>query len=611
VPTYPSSSLYPSATTYPSAALEVSGGIAAFNGGAATYMQTGGLLVEWFMSRIREKPPLFESTEVITPSGKRYRWAADEPRAENVPRDERWSDIMPGGFETLDQTLPRKPSIDYSDLERLSRITRYDASGNVIWQGRLERAPRVSGDQMAISPSAVGYQAHLEDDKSAKVIYVDRDLSGWGGPSPQRRINLSVAVGGLITSWAESIGLTTDYYGMLFTEIENLTSNGTTTREISDQWYDGKGCGIGSLSYEFSAQNLGTADWSTVAYLSDDAVATNLNAGTDHDGAAGPVAGTVTASGVTKSWALLQTRYIPAFSGDGLWQARWAKVRVVGDHGLTIRGADVVGTGPDYEDRTYTGFYDGDIIGHALSQWCSQIAYTDESLVTDSFVIPHLAFKDPTTVGEIIKQATRFRLRDWAVWEGPLFWLHNRNARGNKWRARVGPTQLEETGPQVDRLWNSIIVQYQDVDGSTRTVGPSGSGVDTESSYLVDDDPENPATKAGITRRDLLTMGVSTPEGAIEVGRRFLEQSKVLDSSGRARIVGHVQDDRGVWHPYSHVRAGDQIAFVDANDSSYRRIVKTDKSRSDRSCSIDLDAPPEGLQALLERLGVVLVPLGL
>jgi hypothetical protein len=197
------------------------------------------------------------------------------------------------------------------------------------------------------------------------------------------------------------------------------------------------------------------------------------------------------------------------------------------------------------------------------------------------------------------------------VWEGPLFWLHDRNARGNKWRARVGPTQLEETGPQVDRLWNSIIVQYQDVDGSTRTVGPTGSGADTESAYLVDDDPENPATKAGITRRDLLTMGVSTPEGAIEVGRRFLEQSKVLDSSGRARIVGHVQDERGVWHPYSHVRAGDQISFVDASDSSYRRIVKTDKSRSDRTCSIDLDAPPEGLQSLLERLGVVLVPLGL
>jgi hypothetical protein len=592
-PSYPSSSLYPSPTTYPGD------------------FSTDPGIVESFMSRIREKPPLFESTEVITPSGKRYRWAVDEPRAENVPRDERWSDIMPGGFETLDQTLPRKPSIDYSDLERLSQITRYDASGNVIWQGRLERAPRVSGDQMAISPSAVGYQAHLEDDKSAKVIYVDRDLSGWGGPSPQRRIDLGAAAGGLIVLWSESIGLTSDYYGALVTEIENLTSNGTASREIAESWYDGKGCGIGSVAYEYSS-NSGGADsnWLTLVFLSDDAVATNLNSGTDHDYAAGPIAASVTASGVTKTWALIQSRYGSTFTGDGIWRTQWAKIRVIGDHGLTVRGADVVGTGPDYEDRTYTGFYDGDIIGHALSQWCPQVSYTDESLVTDSFVIPHLAFKDPTTAGEIIKQATRFHLRDWAVWEGPLFWLHDRNARGTKWRARVGPTQLEETGPQVDRLWNSIIVQYQDVDGSTRTVGPTGSGVDTESAYLVDDDPENPATKAGIIRRDLLTMGVSTSEGAIEVGRRFLEQSKVLDSSGRARIVGHVQDDRGVWHPYSHVRAGDQIAFVDANDSSYRRIVKTDKSRSDRSCSIDLDAPPEGLQSLLERLGVVLVPLG-
>ena len=50
----------------------------------------------------------------------------------------------------------------------------------MAWQGRLERAPRVSGDQMAVSPAAVGWQAHLEDDKSAVEIYVDRDLIALG-----------------------------------------------------------------------------------------------------------------------------------------------------------------------------------------------------------------------------------------------------------------------------------------------------------------------------------------------------------------------------------------------------------------------------------------------
>jgi hypothetical protein len=575
--------------------LTASGGVAAFNGGTATYGQTGGALVEWFMSRIREKPPLFESTEVVTPSGKRYRWAVDEPRAENVPRDERWSDIMPGGFETLDQTLPRKPSIDYSDLERLSRITRYDASGNVIWQGRLERAPRVSGDQMAISPSAVGYQAHLEDDKSVQEVFIDRDLAAFSPPSAPRRVS------GLVSHDFQDFQVAS---GSTAAPVINLELTGAWSRwNVSEAYYLAPpSISMARLRATYTqVLNLNAADanWVFELYATDGATSFASGSGDLLSASSGTVD---YAPGSPDNGIMVRLGYATAAGTDGTtYSLHLSDVRAFGGHGLTIRGSTAA----------TEGFYDGDMIGYALSRWCPQIAYTDESLISDSFVIPQAAHKDPTTVGEIIKQATRFRLRDWAVWEGPLFWLHDRNARGNKWRARVGPTQLEETGPQVDRLWNSIIVQYQDVDGSTRTVGPTGSGVDTESSYLVDDDPENPATKAGITRRDLLTMGVSTPEGAIEVGRRFLEQSKQLDSSGRARIVGHVQDDRGVWHPYSHVRAGDQIAFVDANDSSYRRIVKTDKSRSDRSCSIDLDAPPEGLQSLLERLGVVLVPLGL
>ena len=90
---------------------------------------------------------------------------------------------MPGGFAEHEAVLPRKASVDYADLERLSTLTRYDASGGVIWQGRFERAPKVSGDQMAISPSAVGWQAHLEDDKSATMVYVDRDLNNWVQPT--------------------------------------------------------------------------------------------------------------------------------------------------------------------------------------------------------------------------------------------------------------------------------------------------------------------------------------------------------------------------------------------------------------------------------------------
>jgi hypothetical protein len=543
------------------------------------------------MAHVRERPPLRESNELVTPSGKRYRWSSDEPNAENRPRDERWSDIIPGGFETADATLPRKPEIDYSDLERLTRWTRYDASGGVIWQGRLERAPRVSGDQVAISPSAVGYQAHLEDDKSVRMIFRDIDLSAWGSANTARKQALD-------GTWRLDEPVISDE---IRTVIVGPWGAGAPGRPVSEaHYYAPRGTTIGSLYYSWTrGANINAADanWSWFATLLTDQASSNATANLR---ATGPGNGTLTATTTDRNVAMVQHLYASVASASNAdFPIDWTTA-VYGNHGLTLRGTE-----PN------AGFYDGDIIGYALSEWCPHLSYTDESITSDTFIIPHLVFKEPTTAGEIIRQATRFHLRDWAVWEGPLFWLHDRGARGNRWRARVGPTQLEETGPQVDRLWNSIIVQYQDVDGSTRTVGPTGSGADTESAYLLDDDPENPANKAGIIRRDLLSMGITTSEGAIEVGRRFLEQTKQLDSSGRARIVGHVQDDKGVWHPYSHVRAGDQIAFIDASDTSYRRIVKTDKSRSDRSCSVDLDAPPEALQALLERLGVVLVPLGL
>ena len=160
------------------------------------------------------------------------------------------------------------------------------------------------------------------------------------------------------------------------------------------------------------------------------------------------------------------------------------------------------------------------------------------------------------------------------------------------------------------RSWNSIAVQYTDVDGSTKIVGPPDSGFDLTDAGLQDDDPENPATKQGITRRDLLVMGTGTTAGAIEVGRGFLEQTKLLDSSGRARFVGSVEDDHGVLFPFTSVKAGDQISFLDAADSSYRRIVRANHDYSTMTCNIDLDAPPEALQALLERFDVKLVQLG-
>jgi hypothetical protein len=547
--------------------------------------------------RIRERPPLRLSVEVITPAGRRYRWAEDEPRAENVFADLRWGDSVPGGYKQLDGSLPRKQNVDYSDLVRLSDVKVWAAGGEQVGEYRLEDTPRTSGDHMAISPSAVGWQAHTEDDKSARAIIVDRDMSNWSGTSTQRQIDV------LTNLWAGSDGSVAD----------DGSGNPAIVSEIAAPWatlatclntYDmGPGLHVGPIYADMFAPPVGYASpWS----IDIDAGDTDHYAGYENlaHSTGASYAGYYSPISKTRRFLTLQFWYNGSVSAaGGPYKVFWRKLAVYGDHGLTRRGSDP------------GGFYASDVIPYALRKWAPLLRYTegpDGTIQPTTFVIPQLAFREQTTVAEIVKQTDRFHLRPWAVWNDRTFYYQEWGMRGRRWYAPVGPARLEETGPSVRRLWNGIVVEYQDVDGTTKTVGPPGSGCDVESTQLVDPDPLNPANQRGIRRWDKLVMnGASQPNPAIEVGRIFLSDSKLIDGSGKASLVGYVQDDRGVTHPYSHVKSGDLISFPDAADSSYRRIVNCDKDRKTSTASVDLDAPPEGLQALLERLGVRLVSLGL
>jgi hypothetical protein len=270
----------------------------------------------------------------------------------------------------------------------------------------------------------------------------------------------------------------------------------------------------------------------------------------------------------------------------------WTMLAVYGRHGLTKRGSESA--------TTAKGFYASDVIEYVVSTYTDlNIGEIDET----TFVIPHLEFRDPTTAAEMIKAANRFHLFDWFLTPGQKFNYRERGTYGRTWVTRVGPAKLEGTGRTAERSITDAMVIYQSVDGSVRTVGPVGSGADTEDASLSDSDSQNPAVAAGITRGATLDMqGPSTPAAAIQVGMRFLEEINALDHSGRAELTGHVMSDAGVLFPYSSVQAGDTITFMDAADTSPRRIVKATKGAN--TVSLDLDAPPEGTVALLERLNV-------
>ena len=554
-------------------------------------------------------PPTRLHVTIQSPDGTTaHRWGIDEPDAQNAPSAVTFSSTMPGGFEQASLTLPRQAAVDYPDLDEFSRVTIRGAGGEVAWQGRLETTPRTSGDQLAISPGLTGYQAALTDNQAAREIYIDCNLAQWQAVSVQRQLSLAAAA----FTYQDPSTVPDATTGQPSVALTN--TGPWTTAAISEAFYDAHGLPIASLYYAWKLNaNVSPADtnWNWYAYLANDDVA--APGGLDSNGnlrAAGPGSGVLSATTATRRCGLVQFYYgAGPIGNDGVdYTVFWTYLGIVGRHGLTIRGT-LGATGG-------IGVYASDVVAHAVVNYAPAHPRIDaggnSTIEATNFLIPQLVFTDPTTAANIITQATQYGLEDWWVDEGPTFHLASRANHGRDWQARVGPSGLQETGPQVDRIYNGAVVSYTDVSGIVRTVGPPGSGANTEDSSLFDADPQNPATEAGITRNSPpIAMGTSTTAAAIKVGQAFLIEQKALSTAGQASLVGYVADSTGVRWPAWMVRAGDRITFVDAHDPVPRRVVRAAYDDASRTCQVDLDSPPEGLAPLLARLSVDLAPLGL
>jgi len=550
------------------------------------------------VASIREFPRLDLHYEAETPTGRFYRWGSDEPRPENVPSGGGFSTTIPGGFDQLSASLPRKASLDYADLERLSTIRALGAGGEVASEVRLQNTPRVSGNEFSIGPEAKGWIAHLEDDQTAKEIYIGRDLGEWTELSAQWRIG-----------WGSSFSYAGFSVAPDATEgrpaiVLQLDGHWEAQRPVAAAMYDcGKGLTLAKLDHEWAVSNA-SADFILEAYAADNDVPSG--GGSLGDLAAGASSGNGELSPTKRVVALQWYHSLTNQGGDGQqYRATLRRLAWFGGHGLAIQG-----------ERPERGLLAADIVVDALQRWAPLLNFTTGSNGTvrpSAFVIPHLTFREQTTPLAMVEGANRYELRPYAVWEDRTFHYHEWGDRGRKWRTRVAPSQLSETGPSADRLRNGVIVRFQDVDGSSRFAGPPGSNCDVEDASLLDTDPENPANQRGIRMwgPPIDMGGVSVESEAIRVGALYLRSLRETDTSGQMQLVGTVEDDRGVVHPTWKVRAGDTIVPVDAADTRERRIIRTNYSPDTLTNTIDLDAPPDGVPDLLAQLGVSTTDLGL
>jgi len=559
--------------------------------------------------RINEKPPMRQYLLATAPGGRTYRWGEDELLPDKAIEDLSDSDAVPGGYKELSGSLARKPSVDYADMQRGTRIELFGAGQMKLGEYRLQQAPQTAGDKIVMDPAAVGYQAHLADDESARAIPLDADMSGWVEPSTAKKVayptnsyNTNAEV-----SLAPAGDPTTGAVPALVHEWKHLQTR-PGSEDVAESDYNAEGIELGQVMLDFLSVTGMGGNWRQWVWANSSDTSYTSQLKSFASASATNVSLPVPAG---RSFLSIQTYYPETYEGaDGQWQVQYKNIRIQDRAGIPIYG-----TWPN------VGVLASDVIAYALGKWAPMIDFTTGgrgTLQPTGFPIPHLVFKEPTTVQEMINQANRFELNEWAIWDGqdgPTFYLNPRGEReGRKrWRARVRPAQLKETGPSMDRVFNGVLVQYQDVDGTTRIVGPPGSGYKLTDSKLVDADPLNPANQIpGLRRWTKIAMNnVATKLGAVETGVRFLEQTKLLDGSGEATLNGYVEDDHGMFWPYYCVRSGDLIEFVDSSIPGDRYIVSAQRSRSSRSVTISLDAPPDSMEALLERLGVELVARGL
>lgn len=467
-----------------------------------------------------------------------------------------FSAVDPGGYETCQFSLPDGET----PVRKGDVVVVFDGLGEVWW-GRVEEpGARVAGGRTSYQVQAVGAGAALKDDQYA-CVYVDRDLSGWGGITKGRNILLLGASWQIASSG--DVQTNSDASPVL---VQSFQINGTPI--ISEAVYDASAlCHIGGIYADGVGTNIGTfgsPGWSTRIVVTDD----DNNAGTSLDpsyedvqliSAATTFSKRFTAT-VGRRFAMLQFLYSGAANLPGSDRTMsWANLAVYGNHGLALRGPEP------------GGFYPSDIARHAL-QHATGIqpgAIHD----ADSYIVSHSVYKEPTTPEQVIDDMAKLMGWHWGVW-GPdsiLDTVPRLHFRPPPPEATAACSRLEaedfQIADQLSSTYDAVTVGWQDAAGTRN--------------YETVTQP-NDSLPQGVHRTGTVDIGTSSQAGAQAFGRNWLLLTqRAQRAGGQCTLPQDVITPSGATRRALTLKPGlDRLRFTDL-PSDGQNLLETDTRRFD------------------------------